>query len=238
MKQILRRKPSASMLVALIALCIAASGTAIAASTLVNGDKLIAKRSLSGNRLRNHTITGKQVNLQKLGTVPSATKASHANDATTIAGQRPSAFFPGSKVRTFNVKLAFGQSRTLFSIGSLTFSATCVQNATDPGTKTGQDFAALLVKTSKSGAILTTGDGGGLHGTNPSDFLNTGASKAVAWYSQPTGKSSGGIENNQAGYGMDVVDPNGVTVIFPDGLTAAVNLFGSNCMIAGFALIP
>jgi hypothetical protein len=41
---------------------------------LVSGDKLIKKHSVSGNRLRNHAITGKQVNLNKLGKVPSATK--------------------------------------------------------------------------------------------------------------------------------------------------------------------
>jgi len=60
----LRHRPSGAMLVAVMALILAASGTAIAASAMVKGDKLIKKRSLSGNRLRNHTITGKQVNLK------------------------------------------------------------------------------------------------------------------------------------------------------------------------------
>jgi hypothetical protein len=46
-------RPSASMVVAVLALVIAASGTAMAAGHLVNGDKLIAQHSLSGNRLRN-----------------------------------------------------------------------------------------------------------------------------------------------------------------------------------------
>lgn len=238
MKQVLRRKPSASMVVALIALCVAASGTAIAASKLVKGDKLIAKKSLSGNRLRNHTITGKQVNLQKLGTVPRAATARHATDAATIGGRSPAAFFPAGKVRTFNVKLAFDESRTLFSVGTLTFSATCQQNAADPGSVTHQDFVALRVETSQNGAIFSAGNSGGMHGTGPLDFLNAGAPEALAWNSQPTGASYGGIENNGGGYGMDAVDPNGVAVIFPDGVTGAVNLFGSNCMLAGFAVIP
>jgi hypothetical protein len=69
------RRPSPSMAVAITALIIATAGTAMAASKLVSGDKLITKGSLSGNRLRSHTITGKQVNLSKLGTVP---QASHA----------------------------------------------------------------------------------------------------------------------------------------------------------------
>ena len=83
MKKVLRCKPSASMVVALIALCIAASGTAVAASKLVKGDTLIAKNSLSGNRLRNHAITGTQVNLNKLGKVTSAASADHAKTADT-----------------------------------------------------------------------------------------------------------------------------------------------------------
>ena len=82
MKKVLRRRPSASMLVAMAALVVASSGTAIAAS-LVNGDGLIKKHSLSGNRLRNHTITGTQVNLNKLGKVPSAKNADHATSAAT-----------------------------------------------------------------------------------------------------------------------------------------------------------
>ncbi|HTX33063.1 MAG TPA: hypothetical protein VMD09_16895 [Solirubrobacteraceae bacterium] len=86
MRNVLRRRPSASMIVAITALVFAASGTAAAATHMFSGDKLIKKHSLSGNRLRNHTITGTQVNLNKLGKVPSAKNADHAttaNSATT-----------------------------------------------------------------------------------------------------------------------------------------------------------
>jgi hypothetical protein len=68
------------MVVALLALVVAMTGTAIAA-TLVSGDSLIKKGSLSGNRLKKHTITGTQVKLSKLGKVPSATKADSATNA-------------------------------------------------------------------------------------------------------------------------------------------------------------
>ncbi|HLY47569.1 MAG TPA: hypothetical protein VKR21_00080 [Solirubrobacteraceae bacterium] len=57
MKNVFRRRPSASMVVATTALVFAVSGSALAASNLVSGDSLIKKHSLSGNRLRNHTIT-------------------------------------------------------------------------------------------------------------------------------------------------------------------------------------
>jgi hypothetical protein len=99
MKSLWKQLPSPSMVVALTALVVALGGTAVAATQLFSGDKLIKPNSLSGNRLRKHTITGTQVNLKKLGKVPSAksadtatnatnaTNASHAASASTVTGQ-------------------------------------------------------------------------------------------------------------------------------------------------------
>jgi hypothetical protein len=68
-------KPSPAMAVSIVALVVATTGTATAATSLVNGNSLIKKHSLSGDRLDNHTLTGTQINVKKLGTVPLATKA-------------------------------------------------------------------------------------------------------------------------------------------------------------------
>lgn len=81
-KSVSIHRPSPSIVVALTALVIAVSGTAVAATRLVNGDKLIKKGTLSGNRLRNHSITGTQVKLSTLGKVPSASNADTATNAT------------------------------------------------------------------------------------------------------------------------------------------------------------
>jgi hypothetical protein len=66
------------MIVATAALVLAASGSAVAATSLVSGDQLIRKDSLSGNRLRARTITSRQIDMRKLGTVPSAQVARYA----------------------------------------------------------------------------------------------------------------------------------------------------------------
>jgi hypothetical protein len=79
------RVPSPSMVVALIALVFAMSGSAMAAVHLVSGDSLIKKSSLSGNRLRAHTVTATQINLATLGKVPSAAQADAAASATHAA---------------------------------------------------------------------------------------------------------------------------------------------------------
>jgi hypothetical protein len=76
-----RRRPSGSLMVSVVALIVAASGTAIAPGRLVSGDKLIAKGSLSGNRLRKHTITALELNLAKVAKVPNAQGADHAATA-------------------------------------------------------------------------------------------------------------------------------------------------------------
>ena len=132
------------MAIALTALVLAASGSAVAATNLVSGDKLIKKHSLSGNRLRDHAITGRQVNLSKLGKVPSARVADHANtassavnalnavnaanasNASTLGGQPRAAFEPAADfVRTGLVKLDAGQSITLASFGPFTLLFRC-----------------------------------------------------------------------------------------------------------------
>jgi hypothetical protein len=82
MKNVFRRRPSAPMVVAMTALVLAVSGSAVAASSLVKGDRLIEKHSLSGNRLRNHTITATQVNTNKLSTPIS--KVTYAANTVTV----------------------------------------------------------------------------------------------------------------------------------------------------------
>jgi hypothetical protein len=74
------RKPSPAMVVACAALFVALTGSAVAA-VLVSGDSLIAKHSLSGNRLRDHSVTGTQVKSSSLGKVPAA----HVADAAAVA---------------------------------------------------------------------------------------------------------------------------------------------------------
>ena len=92
------RAPSPSMVVALVALVFAMSGTAVAATKLVSGDNLIKKHTLSGNRLRNQTVTGTQIKLGTLGKVPSAATADSATNAThaTSADSATSATTAGS----------------------------------------------------------------------------------------------------------------------------------------------
>jgi hypothetical protein len=82
--------PSASMIVAMLALFIAIGGTAAAAGGLINGAKLV-NHSVTGKKLKNGTITGTQVKESSLGKVPNA---AHADNANTLGGNGPGAFEP------------------------------------------------------------------------------------------------------------------------------------------------
>jgi hypothetical protein len=158
MKKVLQRRPSAALVISIMALVLAASGSAVAASTLFNGDKLIKKHSLSGNRLHNHTITGKQINKSKLGKVPSAKNADHAttadsatnannannaNNATNaseLGGKSASSYLTtGNRIGTNGVvkesASSTGNTVTLFSVGPFTVTMTCTSSGSGTALK-------------------------------------------------------------------------------------------------------
>jgi len=75
--RVTRHPRTPTLLIALLALVIALSGTTMAgyAAGKASGNKLIKKHSLSGNRLKPDTVTGAQVAESSLGTVPRAAVA-------------------------------------------------------------------------------------------------------------------------------------------------------------------
>ena len=104
MKGLLSRRPSPAMIVAILALVVAMVGTGYAASKLpknsVGTKQLkanavttakIKKEAVTGAKIKKKTITGVDINLAKLGTVPSASVANTANalapmEATHLVG--------------------------------------------------------------------------------------------------------------------------------------------------------
>ena len=105
------RRPSPAMIVALVALAVALSGSAYAVSQ-INGST-IKRRSIPGDRIRNNALTGTQINEARLGRVNEAKNATNskfarrasaadsagnalnagsARSADALAGSPPSAF--------------------------------------------------------------------------------------------------------------------------------------------------
>ncbi|HEY8640027.1 MAG TPA: hypothetical protein VIL53_05925 [Solirubrobacterales bacterium] len=81
----LKRRPSPAMIVAIVALIIGLTGTAVAGVATISkiSGKTVKKNTLPGNRIKKNTITGKQVKESSLGQVPSANTANTANTANS-----------------------------------------------------------------------------------------------------------------------------------------------------------
>lgn len=69
------RRPSPAMIVALLALVVALAGTAYAAQTINGG--AIKKQTIGAGKLKHKTLTGYQINTNKLGIVPASRRAAH-----------------------------------------------------------------------------------------------------------------------------------------------------------------
>lgn len=100
-----RGRPSPALVVAIIALIAALGGSAVAASRhtvnlvlpknsvgtrqlkrkAVTTGKL-ARNAITGAKVANHSLTGADINLEALGTVPTASSAAHAASSDTIGG--------------------------------------------------------------------------------------------------------------------------------------------------------
>jgi hypothetical protein len=75
LQKLKRRRPSPAMIVALVALVAALGGTAYAAGR-INGNSIV-NQSIGGGKLKKKTLTGSQVNVNKLGEVPLAKRTTH-----------------------------------------------------------------------------------------------------------------------------------------------------------------
>lgn len=146
------RKPSPSMVVALIALFVAMSGTAVAAGTLAKnsvGSKQIKKNAVTsskikssavtGSKVKNGSLTGSDVNASTLGTVPSATNATNAGSATSAESVDGASF---AKIR-FQAPNG-SAAQTVYSASGLTVTAQCLSPTN----------LELTAKTSKNDSII------------------------------------------------------------------------------------
>lgn len=80
-------RPSPAMVVAIAALVLAMVGTGYAAINLPKksvGTAQLKVNAVTNAKIKNKTITGKKLNLKKLGVVPNATHASSADIAGTV----------------------------------------------------------------------------------------------------------------------------------------------------------
>lgn len=187
MRQLWRRRPSAGVVIGVIALVVATSGTAFAAGELVNGDSLIKKNSLSGDRLKTGSITGKQIKLSSLGPVPSA------RNAQDLDGH-PASYFTGGSggsggssggSRSGVVTASGGQTATLGSFGPFTVTLKC--NDDGGGTFDAEiDVTSTAANSEAFGTQLTQGQSQQIDDAGPdSEFSENSGGTIIDFVNAP-----------------------------------------------------
>jgi hypothetical protein len=134
-------RPSHATVVAYLALFVALCGSAYAVKQLpkksvgtkqLKGGAVtkqkVRKNAINGSKVKNNSLTGADINLSKLGTVPSANTANSATtatSATTAANAVTAANF--SRYHTSGLRKASpGQTAALLTVGPFTIIGKCV----------------------------------------------------------------------------------------------------------------
>jgi hypothetical protein len=191
--------------------------------------KKIGKNAVTGAKVKDASLTGADINLGTLGTVPSATTATTANTANTannLAG-----------LNRFNLKLGFGQSKTLFTAGPFTFTASCHQNESllqEPAV-VNRDIVRILISTNANGQVF---DGlAALRGEEPTKFLDIATPEKERIFLEES------VETGKAFYEAEALEdggaysPSGTAVSFSGaGFSTGINVYGAGCFLHGFAV--
>ncbi len=177
---------------ATLALFIALGGTSYAAATLPAnsvGTKQLKNQAVTAQKVANDTLTGQQINVSKLGTVPSALAARTATNAKALGGLGPASYFQESGAGNSTlVAVNGGASKVLTTIpgwGELSAQcdATCgaptltytnttgKAEAVDYFTCSGSnDYNQVTVPAHGTAQGITVGTAGGYQGQGPCEY--------------------------------------------------------------------
>jgi hypothetical protein len=103
-------RPSPALIIAIVALIVSLSGSAVAAKKVLDKNSVgtkqikngavttgkIANNAVTGAKVALNTLTGDDINIGSLGVVPSATNATNAGNATTVGSESHGATCPAS----------------------------------------------------------------------------------------------------------------------------------------------
>jgi hypothetical protein len=228
------RRPSPAMAVAVIALVVGASSTAVAGSIARIGSADIKDNSITTRDIRNNNIgtqdirdgslgssdigsnslNGTDIDESTLGKVPAAANADTAANADKLGGKTAEELTASGDLRTFVKYLAVGESAVLAQQGQLLARATCTDNG-GGSTRTAVEFESSVEGAWMSGDPLTA--------NTPSTMFSM--SDTSTYYDRD-------IDSGSA------MAPDGTYIgIDGESLGLGVNLFGHGCVVAGSAVV-
>ena len=212
--------PSPALLVAAAALVAALVGTAVAGPVEISLNKREKKQTRKiatkvAKKQANRLITRRSSNLsvKSAESADTAGFATNALNAGALEGKGAAAFVPADKLVTSGsaVKLAVGETKTIFTKGPFRFEGTC----TEP--TAGQPRITINLFSTEAGSRGDVGGGGGF-------AIPPGSVQFAAF--QNAGPFSGG-------FNYQLFAPSGATLA--GHMSGAVNV-GSDCSAAGFGI--
>jgi hypothetical protein len=245
MRRFLSTRPSASMVVAFVALLAALSGTAVALpgkNTVDSADIKkgavksadLGRNAVTSSKVQSNTLTGSDVNESTFRKVPSATSADTATNATNstnatnasnAANANRAATAGGVDGRIpFLVKLSAGESKTIATNGAVSLVVECLTGA-------GNDRVRILAATTQNGAALH-GDTNSYSGApgDTLDVLTPPDGRQMAENNSADGTPNVSWQNDQGW----VMAPDGKTLgIDGDSTPLGLNFAGAECVVSG-----
>jgi hypothetical protein len=238
------KRPSPALVVALVALVAALTGTAWAALGKNSvGSKQLKKNSVTAAKIKNNAVTGSKIQNNavttskikengvttskiqdgavtgakvNLSTLGKVPSASSADTASNLVGQQ-----------SFFIRLNGGQSQTIATNGSVSLVATCDANLA------GNDRVRILAQTTLSGAILDGNDNLPGPGGVPAEFLEPATpeeKREFVSFADTTGEIDVSSDIDE-GY---VLGPDGKMITAnSEGIALGLNYGGSVCLTAG-----
>jgi hypothetical protein len=232
------RRPSAPMIVALVALVVALTAPAYAAIRFTKADgrrivKVLPSNSLTGKKIRESTLArvprATQADAARTaGRALNADAADKALDADKLDGRDSTGFVSSNLVQRVSAKLAFGEDVQLVANGPVSLRAQCVQN------EAGNSIVRVYARTTEADSYFQGHSDRGGGSSAADDFLQptTGIADSVLWTAeQAVGETTPHVVNDP---GKGFVAAKSGAVIAGDGNEAILGLHaftGGDCAV-------
>ena len=214
MSKIRGKRPSASLVISILALFVALGGSAYAASKIGSKDikknaitaAKIKKNAVTTTKLRNGAVTGAKIKESSLEPVPSAVNATNATTAAHF-----SRYFSSGLKRASAV-----QHLVLLTVGPFTFIGKCEETSSD------EQVARIVLVTSQAGSNVWTYE----HFGFPENNFNPGTEQQVDVGVRGAGSEVAFYGNPYTSFAAESAD--GATLI-EGNANSAINAFGAQC---------
>jgi hypothetical protein len=231
------RRPSPALIVAVVALIAAVTGTAVA---------LPGKRAVDKNDLRKNVVRSWNVK-------PETLKAADVKDESLGGSELGADSVAGSDVdesslavgfeRRFQVRLSFGEDVLLFENGPLTARMRCLADLDEPPPGSPEDRVSIYVQTTQPGSFLDGVDklNGETdtppNGLQPNETLDPGDSPAATELLTSTEQPNGSGMGSPADNGFAVAADGSYIGISGESAALGLNVLGSDCVAIGSATL-